>query len=97
MNRLILIAEGEAVVLLGGGIVARLHSGDFVGEIAFLTEEQATASVVVVRDLRCVVWASADLKKTLKRHPSLLNTLHAAIGRDMAGKTASHNLKLSQV
>ncbi len=64
---------------------------------AFATGDQATASVVVVKELRCVVWPTTDLKRALDRHPNLLNTLHAAIGRDMADKTAAHNLKLSQV
>ena len=97
LERLILIAGGEAAVLLGGRIVARLKAGEFVGEITYLSGEPATATVVVTKALRCAVWHKDDLQNLLDRRPELLTIVHAAIGKDMAAKIASHNLTLSQV
>ena len=97
LDELILIAEGEAGVLVGGHLVSRLPAGSFVGEISFLSGAPTTAMVVATAPLRCLTWRSADLDKLLARQPELRSVLHAAIGRDLSGKVASHNLKLAQL
>lgn len=96
LDHLFVIVEGEAAVLLGGRIVARLKVGDFIGEISFLSADMATAMVVATTALRCLAWPADDLRQRLERQPDLRTIIHAAIGRDLAAKTAAHNLTLSQ-
>lgn len=96
LDRLQLIAEGEACVLLGGRIAARLKVGRFVGEIAYLSGEPATATVTANSPVKCMVWEKQDLERACKRRPELLQVLQAAVGRDLAGKIASHNLAASE-
>ncbi len=57
----------------------------------------ATAMVVATTTLRCLAWPADDLRDRLERQPDLCTVVHAAIGRDLAAKTAAHNLTLSQV
>lgn len=97
LERLLLLAEGEAAVLLGGRIVARLEPGKFIGEVSFLSGEPATATVVATSPSRCVAWEKPELERLLQRQPDLLNVFHAAVGKDLAAKVAAHNVTLSQV
>ena len=94
---LLLISEGEAAVFLGGRIAQRLKRGKFVGEIGFLSGEPATATVMALTPLRCLSWNAAELRRLLERHPEVRNVFHAAIGKDLAEKIASHNVRLSAV
>ena len=95
LERLQLIGAGEAAVLLGGRIAARLSTGKFVGEIAFLSGDPATATVVATAPLKCLVWKRQELSRLFKRRPELLQVFHAAVGRDLADKIACHNVRLS--
>ena len=97
LDHLFAIVEGEAAVLVGGRIIARLKAGDFIGEIGFLSADLATATVMATTAVRCLAWPADDLRQRLERQPDLRTIVHAAIGRDLAAKTAAHNLTLSQV
>ena len=94
---LLLISEGEAAVFLGGRIAQRLKRGKFVGEIGFLNGEPATATVMAVTPLRCLSWNAAELRRFLERHPEVRSVFHAAVGKDLAEKIASHKVRLSAV
>ena len=96
LDRLSLIASGEAAVRLGERTISQLSCGTFVGEISYLSSEPATATVVAATPLECLVWEKKDLQKLTRRRPEYLNVIHAAIGKDLATKTAQHNLKLSE-
>ena len=97
LDRLLLISSGEAAVLLGGKIVARLAPGKFVGEISFLSGDLTTAMVVATQPTRCLTWNKERLERLLAREPDLLNVFYAAVGKDLAAKVAHHNVALSQV
>lgn len=97
LDDLHLIATGQAAVLLGGRIAARLSLGKFIGEISFLSGEPASATIVATAPLTCLTWKKADLERTFKRRPELLEIFHAAVGRDLANKVAAHNVKLSMI
>ena len=97
LDRLLLISSGEAAVLLGGKIVARLAPGKFVGEISFLSGDMTTAMVVATGPVRCLAWKKARLEKLLARQPELVNVFYAAVGKDLATKVAHHNVALAQV
>ncbi len=97
VERLLLLAEGEASVLLGGRVLARLVPGKFIGEVGYLSGEPATATVIAKTPARCVVWRKDELERLLERRPDLLNVFRAAVGQDLAAKVAAHNVSLSEV
>ena len=57
----------------------------------------SSATVVATPTLRCLAWPADDWRQRLKRQQDLRTIVHAAIGRDLAAKTAAHNLTLAQI
>ena len=60
----------------------------FIGEVAFLRETPASATVRLAPGARYVVWPTAALKLRMKKQASLKTALHHLIGLDMATKVA---------
>lgn len=78
--------DGRANVLVDGRVAASLERGQFVGEMSFLTNEGAGATVIAAEPLRLVRWSKADLSKRLKEEPQLMDALQVVICRDLVGK-----------
>ncbi|MFQ5426267.1 MAG: cyclic nucleotide-binding domain-containing protein [Gaiellales bacterium] len=71
-NAFYVILDGEAAVLIDGSERARLHAGDFFGEISILTAEPTGADVVAVsEELRCATLPGAELRPLLLEHPHI--------------------------
>ena len=79
LDSLKLIYNGDAVVEKNGREIARLHDGRFVGELSYLQgTDNATAAVRTVRNTRYLSWQKEELRKLLKRNPTMnvaMNTL----------------------
>lgn len=58
LKTMFFICSGRARVMIGGREVSRLEKGSFVGEVAFLTDKPATATVIAEDDMRgaCLRW-----------------------------------------
>ena len=66
------ITDGEAAVQIDGQERARLHPGDFFGEVSILTGDPTAADVVAeTEELRCAVLPGAELVPLLRAHPEL--------------------------
>ncbi len=66
------ITDGEATVQIDGQERARLHPGDFFGEVSILTGDVTAADVVAeTEELRCAVLPGAELVPLLRAHPEL--------------------------
>jgi CRP-like cAMP-binding protein len=66
------ITDGEAAVQIDGQERARLHPGDFFGEVSILTGDATAADVVAeTEELRCAVLPGAELVPMLRAHPEL--------------------------
>jgi hypothetical protein len=85
---LVLICDGQASVETGGEEIANLHGGTFVGEMAFLSGNPASATVTVARPTRAFVFDMAKLEALARDNDSVAGDLHKAIGRDLARKLA---------
>ncbi len=65
------IVDGDAEVTQGDKKVATLSGGDFVGEIALLTETKRTATVKATTPLRCFVLTQSAFRRVLADSPSV--------------------------
>ena len=64
-----LILDGEVEVTRDGTAVARLTSGDFVGEIALLTNHPRNADVTALSDTSVFAFSRTALAGALKTEP----------------------------
>lgn len=65
-----------------------LPSEVFIGEVAFLTGQPASATVRVAAGTRIVEWDAATLKRRIQRNARVRLALEARIAEDLAGKVA---------
>lgn len=86
---------GRLCYVLEGGIAVEKHgkridvaAPSFIGEVAFLTDRPASATVILGPGARYVSWEMGKLRRLLLRAPSLRIGLGAALNRDMAEKVA---------
>jgi voltage-gated potassium channel len=56
------VADGEAVVTVGGNEVSRLGPGSHFGEVALISDRIRTATVTAVTDLHCYVMTVWDFR-----------------------------------
>lgn len=66
----------------------RIDPGVFIGEVAFLLTQPASATVTVASKARYVTWDAGALRRLLIRAPTLRIAFNAALNRDMAAKVA---------
>ena len=80
-----LVAEGEASVLIGGVLIARVGPGEFVGELALLTDEPRGATVRAETSMKVLVLDKATLVALLDPiTEALLGTLVRRLRREPA-------------
>ena len=101
VSRLIVIADGEAVVSHDGSVITVLGAGHFVGEIAFLRRCDATATTTVVAGdggsgLRCLAWDERRLRRRVERDDAMRTALYASIGADLSAKIAANNVRVTE-
>ena len=70
-QELIVIASGAADVLRRGRKINTVGDGDFVGEIAVVTDSPRTATVRTTADTRALVVTRRDFRSLMKRMPSI--------------------------
>lgn len=97
----VLVQEGEAAQYLwyciSGGVVVKrtgqhavtIMRPGFVGEIAWLTEGTASATVLSQPGSVLLRWRKEDLRKQVRRSKRVEDALDALIAKDLATKVAS--------
>ncbi|MFN2420633.1 MAG: cyclic nucleotide-binding domain-containing protein [Gemmatimonadota bacterium] len=70
--------------------VAALGPGAFLGEMALLTGEQRTATVVALEPSRCFVIDRAAFRDTLHQNPEIAERISETLGRRRAELEATH-------
>jgi len=60
----------------------------FIGEIAFLRDKAASATVTTAANALYVSWDQAELRALLKKNEDLKNAISALLSADMADKVA---------
>jgi CRP-like cAMP-binding protein len=93
-REMFVVLSGEAVVRRNGNVLARLHKGQFFGEMAVLESLPRDADVFARGDTRVQVLGPGALLVRLRRDPSFgLEIMHAlstrlrALNERLDGKT----------
>jgi hypothetical protein len=86
VERMVLVSDGIAEVLVDDKVVAYCRRGDFVGEIAFLNGTPATATVRTAEHTRSLAWEFEALRALLTKHPELRGAVQVVFNKNLIGK-----------
>ena len=96
LETLFFICAGHVKVTVAGREVAHLEKGNFVGEIAFLTEKPATATVVADDSVRALVFERAELNQFFRNEAEVAGLIYQLLGRELAQKIKVSNIHISE-
>jgi Cyclic nucleotide-binding domain len=90
LDRLFFICAGRVRVMIADRQVSRLERGTFVGEVAFLTERPATATVIAEGSVRALAFERGKLRQFFHKEAEVAGLIYQLLGRDL-----SHKIKIS--
>ena len=85
----IVLVEGTAAVTRDGKKVAELEAGDWVGEIALLTNVPRTATVTATSPIRVLVVTDRSFRSLVENMPSIALKVLASVGDRLARDSKS--------
>ena len=91
VDELYFLCSGRVNVEVDKSTVAHLEKGSFVGEIAYLTGNTATATVVVDAPSRVLALSRTRLAKVIASDSHINGIIHQLLGRDLAMKMGRAN------
>jgi hypothetical protein len=97
LQRLFFLCDGRVRVLVAGREVSLLEKGNFVGEVAFLTEKPATATVVAESSVRALVFDRDKLSQFFRSEAEVAGLIYQLLGRELAFKIKVSNNLISAV
>ena len=87
LEKLMLVVEGQAEVVLKNGDQVDILAGGFIGEQSFITGENTSADVATGREATTIIsWNSDSLRKYLEKKPHLKETLELILTSDVIHK-----------
>ena len=95
LRKIFFICSGLARVTIGGREVSDLEKGSFVGEVAFLTEKPATATVTAKGDVRALAFDSGELRQFFNKDTEVAGLIYQLLGRELANKIKVSNRLLA--
>lgn len=78
-HEFLVLVEGKAEVRHGDDVVATLGSGDFFGEIALVTDEPRTATVVATSAVHVLVIGEREFRRLLRESPDVNASVEKAM------------------
>jgi CRP-like cAMP-binding protein len=93
VDALYFILSGRARVEVDGHAVAHLESGAFIGEIAYLTGNAATARVTIEEPARLLAFSRMRMAKVTAGDKQISGILYQVLGRDLAQKMRQANTR----
>ena len=94
---LMLIYSGEASVELDQKWVVQLRSGQFIGEMNYLTGKPPSANVIACKDLKYVFWSRQKIDQLFHRYPLIRTKVRQTLGFDLVNKLRSPHLSADEV
>ena len=87
LEKLMLVVEGQAEVVLKNGDEIDIPTGGFIGEQSFITGENTSADVATGKEAATILsWDSDSLRKYLEKKPHLKETLELILTSDVIHK-----------
>ena len=86
--RIVLITDGATKVDVDGQIVAYCNHGDFIGEMAFVSGNPASATVTTIAPTRYLMWTFTDLKSLINKYPDIRTALQSVFNQNLIDKLA---------
>jgi len=86
VEQLALISTGRGRVEVDGRYIAEVSPGQFVGEMGFLTQQLASASVIASLRVEYLAWPVDQLKALFEDAPQLQVKVQGILGTDLVEK-----------
>jgi CRP-like cAMP-binding protein len=83
--------------LIAGREISLLEKGNFVGEVAFLTERPATATVIAECSVRALVFDKEKLSQFFRSDAEVAGLIYQLLGRELAFKIKVSNNLISAI
>jgi Cyclic nucleotide-binding domain len=93
VDALYFLCTGRANVEVNGSHVTYLEKGSFIGEIAYLTGNTATARVTIDEPARVLVFSKMRMAKVMAKDNQISGILYQLLGRDLAQKMRRANTR----
>ena len=98
LEKLMLVVEGQAEVVLKNGDEVDIPAGGFIGEQSFITGENTSADVSTGREAATILsWNSDSLRKYLETKPHLKETLELILTSDVIHKLRDMEDKYDEI
>ena len=95
LDRLFFICAGRVRVTIAGREVSHLERGNFVGEVAFLTDRPASATVNAEDAVRALAFERGKLSQLFHDEAEVAGIIYQLLGRELAYKIKVSNTLLS--
>jgi CRP-like cAMP-binding protein len=93
VDALYFMCSGRANVEVNKSLVTYLEKGSFIGEIAYLTGNPATATVVIDEPSRVLQFSKMRMAKVTAADPQINGIIYQLLGRDLAMKMRRANTR----
>ena len=95
-DRLFLLNNGVAEVIVNESAVAYVHSGGFIGEMSFLTGDLPTATVRTMVASKIYSWNKVDINRMSEKNSTFKTELQSILSGDLIHKITNQNKKESK-
>jgi len=95
LEEIFFICSGRVRVTIADRQVAHLERGSFVGEVAFLAQTPATATVIAEDDVRALAFETGKLNQFFRHEADVAGLIYQLLGRELANKIKISNALIS--
>lgn len=93
VDSLFFLCRGRANVEVSGKFITYLEKGTFIGEIAYLTGNPATATVTVEEPSRLLAFSKMKMARVVASDEQISGIVYQLLGRDLAMKMRRTNTR----
>jgi hypothetical protein len=96
VTELIFVTKGVAVIERDGAVVAACGTGDYVGEMSFLTGRPASATAKAFKPMRVLVFDQLKLKAAMASDAGIRRAMESSLNLNLVGKLVRSNDQQAQ-
>jgi len=93
VDSLFFLCRGRANVEVSGKFITYLEKGAFIGEIAYLTGNPATATVTIEEPSRLLAFSKMKMARVVSSDDQISGIIYQLLGRDLAMKMRRTNTR----